>query len=573
MIPHEVISATVAVFMDAVIFIIVFIAGTKGRLWWEPGWSFFHAGVGLIFAGDLVELLDILLVANPAAGFTYIIVDGAFLAGYVSMIYGGSRWLPIVIDRRRMERDLKLSEERLTEAQHIASIGSWEWTLHKDEMVCSDEFHRVVGVGYPEGVECTFDTFLKIIHPEDRENVRMSIKKAIENRSSYSVIHRIAPADDTIRYILQQGRPISEGSDEPSRVSGTIQDITEKKQAEDALRESEERYRAVVENVQDGILIINDQYQILFVNPMLCEISGYDEEDLLGKDFRQFVHQESIQPVLDRFSKLARGDNVLEQREVKFIRKDGEVRDVDVSSGILKPQAGQARILGRITDITERKQIEDQLRNLSAHLQSAREETRMTLSREIHDELGQELTALQMDLSWIRKRLPEKHDDLHEKAESMSQLLHSTIQTVKRLSSKLRPPVLDLGVTAALEWEAEEFQEHTGITCQLAITPENVKLEPDLSTVIYRIFQETLTNVTRHAQADKVDAKLEVAGGMIVLEIKDNGIGISDEKISGSRSLGIIGTRERVNQFGGDIHFSGKPGEGTTVTVTIPFKE
>lgn len=197
----------------------------------------------------------------------------------------------------------------------------------------------------------------------------------------------------------------------------------------------------------------------------------------------------------------------------------------------------------------------------------------MTLSREIHDELGQELTALQMDLSWIRKRLPEKQADLQEKAESMSQLLHSTIQTVKRLSSKLRSPVLDLGVVAALEWEAEEFQEHTGIRCQLAITPNNVKLEPDLSTAVYRIFQETLTNVARHAQADKVDAKLEVTGGNIVLEIKDNGIGISDDKISDSRSFGIIGTRERVNQFGGDIHFGGRSGEGTTVIVTIPLNE
>jgi PAS domain S-box-containing protein len=570
---YEVLSGIAAVLLDAIIFTLLLKAGFKGKLFWEPGWSFLHVGVGLMLLGDLSVLLMFVIPFDPLAGSTYFMMNIIYLFGYISLIYGGSKWLPIVLDRRRIEKDLRQSEERLTEAQRIASIGSWEWNLQQDEMICSDEFHRIIGIEHPEGIECTFDTFLKIIHPEDRKNVRMSIDKAIENRSSYSVVHRITSADGTTRYILQQGRPISEGSDEPSRVSGTIQDITEKKQAEDALRESEERYRAVVENVQDGILIINNQYQVLFVNPMLCKISGYDEEDLLGKDFRQFIHQESMQPVLERYSRLVDGDDIQVPREVKFIRKDGEVRNVEVSTSILNPQAGQARILGRITDITERKQVEHQLRNLSAHLQSAREETQMTLSREIHDELGQELTALQMDLSWIRKRLPKKKDDLHEKAESMSQLLHSTIQTVKRLSSKLRPPVLDLGVTAALEWETEEFEEHTGITCQLAITPEDVKLEPDLSTVIYRIFQETLTNVTRHAQASKVDAKLEVADGKIVLEIKDNGIGISDDKISGSRSIGIIGTRERVGQFGGEIHFSGKPGEGTTVTVTIPFKE
>lgn len=441
---HEVISASVAVFMDAAIFTILLIAGARGRLWWEPGWSFVHAGIGLMFVGDLVELIDILLIANPMADFTYIVVDIAFLAGYLSMIYGGSRWLPIVVDRRRMERELELSESK---------------------------------------------------------------------------------------------------------------------------------YRAVVDNVKDGILIINDQYQVLLVNPMISELSGYQEEELVGKDFRQFIHPDSLQPVLERYSQLKKGEDIRIPREIKFLRKDGEVRDVDVSTSILNPQEGQARILGRITDITERKRIEDQLRNLSAHLQSAREETQKILSQEIHDELGQELTALQMDLSWIKKRMPEDYADLHMKAESMTQLLHSTIQTVKRLSSKLRPPVLDLGVVAALEWEAEEFQEHTGITCQLVVTPGDIKLKPDLSTVIYRIFQETLTNVARHSQADKVDAKLELAGGKIVLEIKDNGIGISDEKISGSRSIGIIGTRERVSQFGGDIHYDGQSGKGTTVTVTIPWNE
>lgn len=442
MLSHEVIAAAAAALMDAVIFVILLAAGARGRLWWEPGWSFVHAGIGLIFVGDLVELIDILLVANPMLGSAYIIVDVAFLAGYISLIYGGSRWLPIVVNARRMERELELSESK---------------------------------------------------------------------------------------------------------------------------------YRAVVENVQDGILILNDRFQALYVNPMIRELSGYEEKELVGGDFRQFIHSDSMPDVLERYSRLVRGEDILAHREIKFVRKDGEVRDIDVSTKVLDPQDGQIRILARITDITERKMIEDQLRNLSAHLQSAREETQKILSQEIHDELGQELTALQMDLSWIKKRIPEDQSNLHEKAESMSQLLHSTIQTVKRLSSRLRPPVLDLGVVAALEWEAEEFQEHTGIDCQLAVAPADIKLDPDLSTAVYRIFQETLTNVARHSQADRVDAKLELAHGKIVLEIKDNGIGISEEKMSASRSIGIIGTRERVSQYDGDIHYDSRPGKGTTVTVTIPW--
>ena len=170
-------------------------------------------------------------------------------------------------------------------------------------------------------------------------------------------------------------------------------------------------------------------------------------------------------------------------------------------------------------DITERKKAEEQLkgsteqlRALSAHLQSVREEERTLISREIHDELGQELTGLKMDLSWLVKRLSKNQKSLISKTESMLKLVDSTIQTVRRISSELRPGVLDdLGLIAAIEWQAQDFENRTGITCDFSSSVEEIGLDRDRSTAVFRIFQETLTNVSRHAKATRVKISLEEA--------------------------------------------------------------
>ena len=210
----------------------------------------------------------------------------------------------------------------------------------------------------------------------------------------------------------------------------------------------------------------------------------------------------------------------------------------------------------------------EELRNLSAYLQSAREQDRTSIAREIHDDLGQTLTALKMDLSWLGKRLPGDQKSLIDKTESMSKLIDTTIQTVQRLSARLRPGLLDdLGLAAAIEWQAKEFENRTGIKCELTLGFDDVLLDRDLSTAIFRIFQETLTNVARHANATSVKISLKEEPGKLVLEVTDNGKGITEKQISDPKSFGLIGMRERVRIFKGEVKISGIGGEGTTVEV------
>jgi signal transduction histidine kinase len=231
-----------------------------------------------------------------------------------------------------------------------------------------------------------------------------------------------------------------------------------------------------------------------------------------------------------------------------------------------------------VAALTERKRTEEdlrtsheQLRELSVHLQSAIEEERKQIAREIHDELGQELSLLQLELGLVENRLFKNQRVLCKKVRSMSKLIDSIVQSVQRISSNLRPALLDnLGIVAAVDWQAKEFQRRTKIQCESRIDSPEIILNQERSTALFRILQETLTNVARHSKATKVRIELKKNTDAVELTIRDNGIGISAQNVANPKSFGLIGMRERIRQVGGEIDFSGKRGKGTLVTVTVP---
>jgi signal transduction histidine kinase len=262
------------------------------------------------------------------------------------------------------------------------------------------------------------------------------------------------------------------------------------------------------------------------------------------------------------------------------VHKDGRIVILETNGIPIFDAAGTLLgYRGADKDITERKRAEkelansrEQLRALSRYLQAAREEERTFIAREIHDELGQELTALKMDLAWLVKQLPQDQSLLVQKTAAMSEMVDDTIQTVRRVASQLRPGMLDdLGLVAALEWQAGEFQSRTGIICKLDL-PENLTtLGKDQATAMFRIFQETLTNITRHAHATKVMVSLKELPEGIDLVVRDNGVGITEDQLNDPRSLGLTGMRERVQAFGGTLHFKILNGKGTSVRLRMPL--
>ena len=370
--------------------------------------------------------------------------------------------------------------------------------------------------------------------------------------------------------------------DKEGKILGSIAlgaDVTERKWAEEALRESEEKYRTLFEESRDTIYVATRDGKFIDINRAGLELLGYTEEDVMSLNIWEMYADPA-----DRlpFQQEIERRGFVKDYEIRFRKKDGTEIDCLVTA-ILR-RAGDGSILGYqgiIRDITERKWAEEQLKSsreqlraLSAHLQSIREEERTLIAREIHDELGQELTGLKMDLSWLSKRLPRDQESLVKKTESMFKLIDTTIQSVRRISTKLRPGVLDdLGLTAAIEWQAQDFQNRTGIQCDFNSNLREGDSDRDRTTTVFRILQETLTNVARHASATRVDICLKEEAGGIVLTVEDNGRGITEREISDPKSLGLLGMRERALVFGGEIKISGAPGKGTTVMLRIPLQK
>ena len=214
------------------------------------------------------------------------------------------------------------------------------------------------------------------------------------------------------------------------------------------------------------------------------------------------------------------------------------------------------------------------MRELAAHLQGIREEERSRIAREIHDELGQVLTALSLDVRWLQKRMPDELGDLQKKTRTMGELITTTVGSVSRICSELRPAILDdVGLSAAIEWQAGEFSSRTGIVCNIAAEPPQIKLSEELSVAIFRIFQETLTNIVRHAQATEVEVGLRLTPSEFSMRVCDDGVGMRDAEPHKLNSFGLLGVKERVRGFGGEMTVGTGCLGGVSLDIVIPDPE
>ena len=361
-------------------------------------------------------------------------------------------------------------------------------------------------------------------------------------------------------------------------VADTLAQGIERKQAEEALRRSEAYLAAAQELSHTGSWALNVSSGELFWSQETYCIFGFDRAQTIASieaTFLPRIHPEDRPKVAEglRAAAMQKGCFAVDYR---IVLPDGSIRFIhDVVYPVISEAGDVVERYGVIMDVTERKRAEaelqrsrDQLRALAARVQNVREEERTRVAREIHDELGQALTAIKIDLSAVLGGRPTNGK---KQSESILKLVDEAIQSVRRIATELRPVVLDeLGLVAAVDWASEEFQARTGIKCRLDLPQDDVVNEPERATALFRIFQETLTNVARHANATQVYVRLAKEDGNLTLEVHDNGKGVSDVQLSAASSLGILGMRERALLLGGELSISGAAGMGTTVIARIP---
>lgn len=340
---------------------------------------------------------------------------------------------------------------------------------------------------------------------------------------------------------------------------------------ERALHESEERFRRLSEAAFEGI-VISERGVVIDANRQLAEMLGCGLKELIGRHAMDFVAPESRELVRAR---MEAGDE--SRYEHLVVKEDGTKFLVEVR-GKMIPYDGKKLRVTAIRDIQKRRNRErelqesqQQFRDLVARMVEIREEERGTMAREIHDVLGQSLSALRIDLAWIKGGLSSRSPEIGERVREMVANLDSTLDTMRELSTRLRPSVLDdLGLAAAIDWQVSELARRTEIRCALFLGEEGIEMDRGRDIAIFRVLQEALTNVTRHAGATEIRVCLRREEGDLILEVEDNGKGASMEDLSGHRALGILGMRERARGLGGVVMIRRGSENGTVVILRVP---
>ncbi len=400
------------------------------------------------------------------------------------------------------------------------------------------------------------------------------IREAVANRATVSFEETIEDRSGRARHILRLASPIVESDGSIEYVIGYGLEITELKEAQSALRDSEALLRSVVTNMPVAVIATGGRGTVRVLEGQGLEPFDLEPGRGLGQHMEVMFAQ--VPEVVEGFRSALRGEQLIQRIAVKDHSFEFWYNPLFAADG--KTVSGVVAVAADVTDITRKeadlRESREQLRQLANRLETVREEERARIAREVHDVLGQAMTGLRMDVGWLAQNLASEQAELVRRTESMGSLVTQTIKNIRRIATDLRPGILDdLGLAAAIQWQARDFENRTDIAFMVSDETESLRLDREQSTAVFRIFQEVLTNVARHAQATAVEILLRERDGRFEMRVTDDGIGISDENLTSGVSLGILGIRERVAPWGGQIFIEGREGQGTTVKVSIPMTE
>ncbi len=469
------------------------------------------------------------------------------------------------------------SEERWTAT--LGSIG--------EAVIATDSEARITflnpvaaaltGWQLEEALNQPIGNVLRLINEKSGMTVDNEVLRVLKEKQVLVVANHVdlVTRDGREIAVEHSAAPILAAKGEVIGVVLVFRNVAERRQEQVATAEQ----AALLELTQDSVFVIDMEGKVLFWSRGAEAMMGYSKDEAVGTIAHELLRTEFPQPLAEIRAQLMR----VGHWEGDLIKIDKDGRRI-VVAGRWALQWGKRdeapRVLVINSDITERKRGEEslvlqreQLRALAERLQTVREEDRKKVARDLHDQIGQILTSIKMDMTWVARHLPKSEVEVLARLAESIQLINDGVKAVRTICSGLRPGVLDdLGLAAAIEWQASEFTSRNGVLCEVSVPPVDLHLDGDRATATFRIFQECLTNVIRHAQAKSVRVALSQEDGDILLVVEDDGIGFSPSGLSNSLgSLGLLGMKERAQFCGGDVQISSSSGHGTTVTIRVPL--
>ena len=480
-----------------------------------------------------------------------------------------------ITERKRAEEALQHREVELTEAQRLAGLGSWQWDARIDKVIWSKELYRITGRD-PRLPAPSFKEHPSLFTAKSWERLQGVVKEALQSGTPYEIDMEILNPDSTTKWGIARGEPVRDAGGQIIGLRGTVQDITERKRAEEALRESEDKLRLLLDSTGEAIYGIDLEHRCTFCNPACLRTLGYKHVDeVLGKNVHDLIHHHRADGTLFpaeecRIHHFHTGEGAHAEDEL-FWRANGTGFPVEYWS---HPQRKGQEVVGAVItfiDITERKLAEAALANVSRKLIEAQEQERTRIGRELHDDIGQRLALLAVELQQLHENsviLPEVRNRLNELQKQTSEIAAD----IQSLSHELHSAKLQyLGIAGAMRGFCREFGEQQKVEIDFQTHDLPSPLSADISLCLFRVLQEALHNSAKHSGVRHFEARLWGTSDEIHLTVKDSGVGLDRELAKASQGLGLISMEERLKLLKGTLSIESQPKFGTTIHACVPL--
>jgi len=501
-----------------------------------------------------------------------------------------------ITDRKQAEEALHQNNSRLELAMQVANMAWWEMDVNSGNIIYGKR--RTEMLGYQSEDFGHFKNFIDIIHPDDQEKVMNALREHLyEDVDKYEAEYRILDSEGNYKWLYDLGN-ISKRDEEghPITILGLVLDITERKTLDKELNDQKQFFEQLFMQSSISTQILDRDGWCERINPKLSQIFGVEAKDMEGMVYNIFKDKEIVQSgVLKNLENVFNNGNTSEWEVLFDIGEAAASQDINVKENkkiwyhnwaypIFDQNNEISHIIIQHDDITDRKTAEEalsvsqeQLKKFAAHLQNVREEERVLLAREIHDELGQILIAIKIDMGMLKQNVIKGISKVHSKSvlskfDVLFGLVDNTIKTARKIMTDLRPEVLDLlGFIETIKQHLNAFQERYKITCHFENTITSLELDSQQSVALFRIIQEALNNVAKHSKATELRVVFEKKNNKLILEIVDNGIGFDENHKKNADSYGLIGMKERVFLLDGELTITGKKNLGTSIKVVMPY--